>query len=72
MTAPSERTTFADIKVTDPFTYAQQYLAANEAVSIGRVLPSGDVLFRSIETGRFTEGGDFWAKFRQSYAGGGP
>ena len=68
----SNERTLADIKVKDPYTFAQEYLADKVGIQIGRVLDSGNVLFRDIETGRFVYQADFWTEFRENYAGGGP
>jgi len=62
--------TFEQVKVTDPYTFAQEYLSVHEGLSIGRVLDSGNVLFRDIATGRFAYQADFWTEFREAYAGG--
>jgi hypothetical protein len=62
--------TFEQVKVTDPYTYAQEYLADKVGISVGQVLDSGNVLFRDIATGRFAFANDFWTEFRENYTGG--
>ncbi len=60
------------MSVSDAYEFAQEWLSDKEGLSIAKILPEGNVLFRNIETGRFDHSADFWTEFRGSYAGGGP
>ncbi len=68
----SKDITFEEVKVTDPYTFAQEWLDSHEHLGIARLLDEGRVQFRDLTTGRFTFSEDFWTEFRSSYAGGGP
>lgn len=49
------------------FEYAAEIIKDNLGQSIGKILGGSRVLFRDVDTGRFSFSTDIWTYFRENY-----